>query len=358
MVRSNPRQLRLPTISTRLKEIATTRAHLLHQLAELAAESQALIVEHKSIINDNAAISTLPNEILAAIFQAGHDSQAVGDHFEILISSVTKHWRDVALATPPLWTVILCAVVRQQLEATALYIHRSKAAPIELKIIMHRMKRTDFGHLCQLLTPHFSRCNRLAIESNYKRMTELSALFRCLHAVSAPLLRLIVIDFQASVDDAISLFARGRIFTGGTPRLTSIRITNIGLQACLPPLSSVNAIYIHDQYYRSTGITIDEWVQMMSSAPSLVHLEMHVDITVNHRTASLVVEMPLLRTLSIRALAVPELEPAFHAFLGCTTAPQLEVLILKNVNPDSEYTIRPNPFPSLHTHFAICLLQL
>lgn len=92
MVASHSRQLRLTSISARLKKIDDARAHLLYQLAELDAESQALSRERGSIMNDNAAISMLPNEILATIFELAYSSPRFDvRQFEILVSSVTKH---------------------------------------------------------------------------------------------------------------------------------------------------------------------------------------------------------------------------------------------------------------------------
>src|ERR1700692_4208520 len=65
--------------------------------------------------NRTAPVASVPNEILSAIFHAGcllprsdpsFDNKLWEPPFEILVSQVTQHWRNVAIATPGLWTQI------------------------------------------------------------------------------------------------------------------------------------------------------------------------------------------------------------------------------------------------------------
>lgn len=307
-----------------------------------------------SIINDRATISVLPNELLGAIFELGHSSQELDDcHFEILVSSVSRHWRDVALRTPRLWNII-SRRFEQRLERIAVYLNRSKSVPIHLRISiggLHADYQEDIaiGGLCQLLNSHFCRCHHLAIHSRCPK--RLVMLLHNLHSVSAPFLRRIDIScpercFDDEGGDSI-LPAWGQIFVGGTPSLTSISMKNIGLQCCLPPLGSVTAIYLCCGSPYSTGITSDEWVKMLSSAPSLLHLEIDGDLEVEFWSPSMAFEMPQLQRLSISAN--DNGKSSFHGFLGCIKAPRLEVLLLKYFTVEETGGVRPNPFPSLHT---------
>ncbi|EGN97855.1 hypothetical protein SERLA73DRAFT_137986, partial [Serpula lacrymans var. lacrymans S7.3] len=57
-------------------------------------------------------IQTLPNEILAAIFTAGAarptSFQEYRDiPFPCIVSSVNRHWREVALHLPIIWTTVV-----------------------------------------------------------------------------------------------------------------------------------------------------------------------------------------------------------------------------------------------------------
>lgn len=197
-----------------------------------------------------------------------------------------------------------------------MYLHRSGAAPIDLRIDIGRLRDTeypeDIGGFCQILTPHLSRCNRLVVDADYYGCSdELPKLFHCLRNVSAPLLRAISINCPSEEYGRIFL-ARGPIFTGGTPLLTLIRLQNIALEFCLPPLESVTVMRLRSVSYHSSGITADEWVAMISSARSLLHLEMDSDMLVEDWDVSTAVEMPLFQKLCLRA--VGDGQSTFHGF--------------------------------------------
>lgn len=143
---------------------------------------------------------------------------------------------------PKLWTIISCAVFGQQLEAIALYLHRSKAAPFDPTIETGQIKRVwqwDVRDLCQLLGSHFVRYNRLGL-TDPNSVEELIGLLHCLNNFSAPFLWSIVIDCSEFEEDD---FTKDQIFTKGTPLLTPISLRHIGLQCCLPPLGSVNNLF-------------------------------------------------------------------------------------------------------------------
>jgi hypothetical protein len=70
----------------------------------------SLIHTHPGEPTDNVSpIVPLPNEVLSAIFEAGcllPPSQPPEPPFEILVSQVTRRWRNVAITTPNLWIQI------------------------------------------------------------------------------------------------------------------------------------------------------------------------------------------------------------------------------------------------------------
>ncbi|KZP21138.1 hypothetical protein FIBSPDRAFT_860824, partial [Athelia psychrophila] len=93
-------------LSGRLEEIATERRRLVLQLAELDARGKAV---QQDLHNLDSPISILPSDILVMIFEAGAllESRAKF-HFGSLASHVSRMWREIALATPRLWTKIEC----------------------------------------------------------------------------------------------------------------------------------------------------------------------------------------------------------------------------------------------------------
>lgn len=306
---------------------------------------------HKLIMNCRSAVSALPNEILSGIFEMGHDSQDVHDSFETEMSAVTSHWRSVALESPRLWTRIRRAPCQQDLEPIALYLRRSKTVPIDVTIGMNYWRsedpRDDIGPLYQLLSAHFGRCHQLRIYSRPGK--NLDRLFHYLRPVSAPSIRSIHIScsFNICAFHSAEREEVGQIFTGGAPVLDSIRLDGIELQSCLPPLGSVTAIYLNGmQFY--TWMPPKEWVNMISIAQSLRHLELFGEIAFEDWDASVAFEMPALQTLSMDFIG--DGSATFHGFLEYITAPRLEVLMLKRSTADeATWLIRPDRLPSLHT---------
>lgn len=134
MVLSDFYQQRLSSVSSRLKEIETTRSHLVVQLKKLDAESSALQCEQIAIRNGAAAISMLPNELLAAIFELGYYAQDTEHHFEMVVSQVIRHWRGVALKTPRLWTSIKCTSFQMTLEPVHAYLDRSMPLAVDTSV--------------------------------------------------------------------------------------------------------------------------------------------------------------------------------------------------------------------------------
>lgn len=296
-------------------------------------------------MNSTSAVSALPNEILAAIFEVEHSSH---DSAETKVSAVSRHWRGVAIGTPRLWTRIRRAPFQQQLEPIALYLCRSKAVPIDLRIKMSsggEDPRDDIEPLYQLLSAHFGRCYRLCVLSSSLR--NLDMLLHFLHSVSALYLRSIYISCVYHGDKR-EVTTPTYIFTGGAPVPDSICLDSIELQSCLPPLGSVTAIYLNGiSFY--PWMPPKEWVKMISTAQSLLHLEIDGDTVVEDwDVSSVTFEMPVLQTLSLNALG--EQPATFHSFLEWITAPHLEVLMLKNFAfYEVKRFICPNQFPSLHT---------
>ncbi|KAF8337991.1 uncharacterized protein EI90DRAFT_3013338 [Cantharellus anzutake] len=129
-------------------------------------------------------INYLPAEILREIFVLGlsdgpSPSLSKGMH---AVSLVCRHWRLLALEEARFWSKIsiyfclsdvLCwspidylasPLVRARLERAALYLCRSKGAPLTLTISLHGVP--VYVHECvrDLVSPHYHRCNRLSLD--------------------------------------------------------------------------------------------------------------------------------------------------------------------------------------------------
>jgi len=108
--------------------------------------------------------------------------------FEILVSQVTQHWRNVAIATPGLWTQIYVPN-NGHLDIVAAYLTRSGSLPLDIDVKMS----VEDPFIClppthsivEAITPHVTRWRRFSI-----RVLAPGDIFPCCLIVSAPLLLL------------------------------------------------------------------------------------------------------------------------------------------------------------------------
>jgi hypothetical protein len=101
---------------------------------------------------------SMPDDVLAEIFQAGTSMQrdrivglvgigdpvGIDDHpvllLPLLVSSVSRRWRDVALSSSRLWTTIVfnCNWFKTNREGPSLWIERSGVCLLDITISMDR----------------------------------------------------------------------------------------------------------------------------------------------------------------------------------------------------------------------------
>ncbi|KZP25236.1 hypothetical protein FIBSPDRAFT_929482 [Athelia psychrophila] len=310
------------------------------------------------------SISSVPNEILAAIFEAGHRLDR-NFPFELLVSSVTSHWREVALDTPNIWTRIKRRPYQKDLAGTTAYLDRSKAAPFHLAVDIgvpvfeHDSLRTDhtqteFDNLSTfgiLLAPHMKRCNHieisfgmeLAIHHGYPDLDYdadpakwLNSIIRHFRSLAAPMLR----SFEVTAHNDVNLFTHTdtsyQIFGGGTPSLKCIDIIGVGLRLCIPPLSSVHSIQLQLPHGSHMLITCQDLCAMLSTATQLSHLKIIGDIVYNWSFSS-TTTLPSLRTIFVGvepyscSRGMHEHGLQLSGLLNAIDAPLLELLLIQGI---------------------------
>src|ERR1700676_2148959 len=95
--------------------------------------------QNDCLIDHIAPIYSLPDEILADIFEVGHTplspipAPRAGLAFEILVSQVTRRWRNVAICTPHIWSRIEISPTTGR-HLVAVYLRRSGVVPLDLFI--------------------------------------------------------------------------------------------------------------------------------------------------------------------------------------------------------------------------------
>lgn len=347
MVFNEARQIRLTFLSDRLANIQARRALLLAETAQLDAESAIVASEHCKLVNKSVPISSLPNEILAAIFDTGHRLQGHEGprhpEFVILVSSVIRHWRNVAIDIPRLWTRINRAKFQVQTESTATYLHRSKSSPLDVTVEIGGHNGDsgealdDVRPFVELVKPHMSRIRHLSIISASD--DSLLYLLEVLRLTAAPLLQSFSISSISYSD--LGLFTEPRtILADGAPSLTSVSFKEIGLQCGQPPLGLVTSmvLLLGDV---DMGSSHALFCSMLSSAASLLHLEVHGDIVQQWGTES--VFLPFLQTLCIKTHKLYDdgVSHQFSGLLNTITAPSLKVLSMVLFNEDDFQDLSP-----------------
>ena len=211
--------------------------------------------QNDCLINQIAPIYSLPDEILADIFEVGHTplspipAPRAGLAFEILVSQVTRRWRNVAICTPHIWSRIEISPTTGR-HLVAVYLRRSGVVPLDLFIDFEpryfgseaasAIASADFSHQLRLhsgwqaVIPHLSRCRNIVASPGC--LENIDEMWSAFHSVTVMLLERfqMIHDFRRTSID--------HVFDGGAPALRDVRIG--GLQYCVPPLANVTSLVL------------------------------------------------------------------------------------------------------------------
>lgn len=188
--------------------------------------------ERNSLRNSIAPVSSLPNEVLTKIFISGCDSlphTRVG--FEMTVSQVTHHWREIALGSSTLWARIHRCKRQRTLEPIAEYLKRSRQIPIHLlneigfddRDSWGEMEEEDISPFCRLIEPHASHCCRFTIESVTR--PEVSKMLQHLSSMPMPMLWSLYLNMGTTHPHGEPLY----ILQCGAPSLTHVYLDGANL---------------------------------------------------------------------------------------------------------------------------------
>ena len=352
-----------------------TLQNLLVQEKTLVSQMQAMgdllsgvrdhIAELKSV-NGDAGTYNLPSETLSAIFEAGLSNMPKTKErsraslldqprerttpFELLVSSVSRRWRYVALQTPQLWTVLVVGAVRLPHDLYDLYLYRSKKCSLDITLDCsngHGLSELDCEinverHLERLI-PHVGR---------WRKFTVRSPSGSCLSPLShlrAPALETLILDFS-----------NGRpgmeLFSGGAPRLSSLELTEANFR---PPLAAIKylklsrsffgPLFSYDQFSRLiqpmrsltclsiAAVIVSDWT---NHSPIELQSVLTLHIYFNYRDTDSntlrILDFPAVETLTIHSSTKVAVEALTQSH---RTYPHVQSLTLAN---DLEYGDRDN----------------
>lgn len=238
-------------------------------------------------------VHALPVELLSRIFALGSQDQHDPDvippgtpHFEVLVSHVCQHWRDIALHTPSLWTSIHFRTVVHQ-ERAKQYLARSQRALIDIIVDTcsepeyipgRNLFRKEFKPVFAIVTPHIDRWHSLCLKvrdltcKGYAR----DVLSSC---GSAPRLETLHLWHIENWETSERLFtAIGPppvvVFEGSLPSLKNIILIGVNVpweqSKFLEGLTTIS-FALHSEDVR---MRYDLWKRMLSRSPNLAKLSL------------------------------------------------------------------------------------
>ncbi|KAF7974312.1 hypothetical protein HWV62_12474 [Athelia sp. TMB] len=263
-----------------------------------------------------SSINKLPNELLAHIFLTGAGSEHITvrdeqQSFAVLVSSVSRRWRETAIALPSLWSrwtfheTSMSKTLRENV-----FLQRSRAHP--LNIIIYSSGRALEQALAHIL-PHSRHWRELSIMvwEDYDFNYTLASL----RDLSVPILWHFELKFEGWGSSHEQGTPHRSIFVLGAPVLTSVKVRGLCAE-CGPPLNNLT-VFRYDAKYSALS---HQQLQIVAAAsPALRSLQLRLDESSGNGT----VEIPSLRDLSLNSR-------------GCRTSANLLYLFANIVAPGLE----------------------
>jgi len=333
----------LEQIAKKIKTLEAKKNRLLCEVAGVDQEIKLAWAIHGKLLNQNAPISCLPNEMLAMIFMACQQlwlQKSYSRSFEVVASHVSSHWRDVATGTPLLWSTIHVHVRRREyraknLERLSMYLARSDTCPLVITLKIHE----EIFPFLDLLTPHVDRWSRLSVTT--RRLDELNV-----HLYS--LSPLILEHLSLCLEEKSHLPGAGaetmhddfpKIFSGGAPCLGFVRVSGIAICCLRPPLTSVTTLHI--DHATMDNLSHVRLQTMLRASPLLTNLSLF-GVANEPTTISAPINTPNLRSLRVSGNSA-----SVYRLLSTLWSPQLESLVLQAIDTfDWQFSI---VFPVLHS---------
>ena len=216
--------------------------------------------------------------------------------FQIVVSQVCHHWRNVALSTPSLWTTIdVAPESRPPYLSVSTLLERSKGLPIDIYIDCEPPDSedsteslgpslTDLTFLYNLLIPHIHRWRTIEVSVSYYQ-----DMFLFLNAVSdsplsaAPQLTMLQLYDHKGTDEFDNfpyprMSRHFTLFGGSAPCLTTITLWGVHVDWKQPWITSAPRLVELELAFHAEDVrpTWDELATILRGASSLERLSLRM----------------------------------------------------------------------------------
>ncbi|KIM45382.1 hypothetical protein M413DRAFT_442051 [Hebeloma cylindrosporum] len=257
--------------------------------------------------------------------------------FEIVVSQTCSHFRNVALATPRLWSSIYVDATRR-IDHIAQDVARSGVCWLDIRIDVGvqdlQMNDQNLEAMMDLLTPHSRRWRSLSIACGCERV-DYPVVGRLCNSSAPGLQQLSITVDDVDRPNATMVSANvnyPHIFKDGTPRLAFVRLRGMALSFYRPHLNFVTTLHL-DHTRKSLLVPYSTFLDIVTCSPFLENLSLHGDIIApsSWPAGNRPIQIPNLRSLRIFG----EAEHIYSGILLGIQASTLESLTLKDMkNPD------------------------
>ncbi|KAJ7614689.1 hypothetical protein DFH06DRAFT_1484220 [Mycena polygramma] len=318
-----------------------------------------------------SSISSLPNELIVAIVAEGQQDpfDAVSDNLQPMaskpewtVSHLSRHFRDVVVGAPSLWTVVEASLdTDETLEILKLYLERSRACPISLALHVgfRKIMGSNGIHRCVLgakrlreIDPHFNRAGRLRIVlwSMIEQWNPL--LLPPFRHITAPNLQHLEVIMKT--DPHVQ--KRAEVFSSGPPtKLSSLKMSGWTLPLPVPQWTASLThleLWSGDWQWRSAhhGALL---AALTKQCPLLVHLHLAEDYV----SSATRLHIPSLQSLHISVSDEPR-ESYLLDIVDLFDTPALTEFIIDGTHGDQvfvlfkETSVPHTSFPAL-TSFSL-----
>ncbi|KAF9218982.1 hypothetical protein BS17DRAFT_741495 [Gyrodon lividus] len=231
--------------------------------------------------NALSPISCLPPEILATIFIHYARNYYEDPRFRgtwgippwVNVSYICRHWRDVALSCPSLWTFLFVSSQRWTEELLS----RSKMAPLKIRMDLGYTKQTKEWKFLERAATYAERIQDLSLKLTCHEAEEILPKL----SSRAPLLQTLHINVKKSGYLGERHVVLDNLFNGETPALRTLELSNCRISWSSSVLSGLTSLNLRD-LASSSQPTMVELIAVLRRMPNLVYLHLENAVTSAH----------------------------------------------------------------------------